>query len=227
MSLESFQVVHVLLHLLICSSQVCALLKQTHIQNVFLQNVSASLRLRTKRLLNGTLVWDFRHSYFFIKSKFLVPWFQPRLFSNINLNLPRYSILKIIARIIRIPGKKFFCQARAKHNRLFLVGLWSNCTHTYFFWSSIPLKAVKKIIIFRISKLFGFILWICEMNLYIHWEYAEWICSCIENTQKESVNIPKIQYAEWYKSSNAISLFVYWEYAQWICLYTEYKRNKF
>ncbi len=86
------------------------------------------------------------------------------------------------------------------NNRSFLVALRSNCTHTYFFWSIIPLKAVMKMIQFRTFKI-----------IWAHFRYAEWIymysentrnelnirtkfcCSYTENTRNESVRILRIR----------------------------------
>ncbi len=44
--------------------------------------------------------------------------------------------------------------------QLFLVGLGSSCTHTYSFSKKCPLKAVKKIIPFRIFE----IIWVHSPN---------------------------------------------------------------
>ncbi len=52
--------------------------------------------------------------FFSSKASFWSPDQDPKLFSNINSNSPRYSNLKVILRIIRIRGKTFFCHARAK-----------------------------------------------------------------------------------------------------------------
>jgi hypothetical protein len=54
------------------------------------------------------------------------------------------------------------------------------------------------------------------MNLFVYWEYMEWICLYTENTQNESVRILRIR---------GMNLFVYWEYAEQICTYTENTRN--
>ncbi len=58
------------------------------------------------------------------------------------------------------------------------------------------------------------------MNLFIYWEYAEWICSYTENLYVFG------EYVEWGKYSNSILLFVYWEDAEWICSYTENTQNE-
>jgi hypothetical protein len=151
----------------------------------------------------------------------------PRLFWKINLNSPRYSNLKLILRIIGRCGKTFFCQARPK-NQLFLVGHWSSRTHTYFFWRSIPLKAAKKLIPFKIIWAHSpnmrnqsvHILWICGMNLFVYWDYAEIICMYMENTWNE-VNLQtpfRCLYIEntWNESVcilriRGMNLFIYWE----------------
>ncbi len=57
-------------------------------------------------------IFDIR--FFSSKASFWSPDQDPKLFSNINSNSPRYSNLKVIPRIIRIRGRKFFCHARAK-----------------------------------------------------------------------------------------------------------------
>jgi hypothetical protein len=120
------------------------------------------------------------------------------------------------------------------NNWSFLVALQSTCTHTYFFWSSIPLKAVMKMIQFRTFKIIWAhspntrnesvcILRIRRMDLSVYWEYAERIrtysentqnevnirtkfcCSYTENTRNESVRILRI---------HGMNLYVYWEYAE-------------
>jgi hypothetical protein len=77
-------------------------------------------------LLTGTLAQNFRHSFFSSKSSSWSPDQNPKLYSNIN---SRYSNLKVIPRIIRICEKKFVVML-GLNNRLFLVDLWSICTHT-------------------------------------------------------------------------------------------------
>ncbi len=88
-------------------------------------------------------------------------------------------------------------------------------------------------------KLFGRILRIRGMNLYIYCEYAEWICSYTENKQKEicmytvtmrnEVNLwMKFHWSFTENTRNesvlilkicGMNLFVYWEYAERICTY--------
>jgi hypothetical protein len=55
------------------------------------------------------------------------------------------------------------------------------------------------------------------MNLYLYWEYSEWICSCPENTRNESLPILRIL---------GMNLFLSWEYAEWMCIYSENMRNE-
>jgi hypothetical protein len=96
--------------------------------------------------------------------------------------------------------------------------------HTYIlFWSSIPLKAVKKTIQSKHSKLFEHILRICRMNLYIfwhrmnlfvYWDYAEKICMYMENMVNE-VNLP-MKFHHSYTENT-------WKL---ICLYAENMRNE-
>jgi hypothetical protein len=57
-------------------------------------------------------IFDIR--FFSSKASFWSPDQDPKLFSNINSNSPRYSTSKVNPRIIRIRGKTFFCHARAK-----------------------------------------------------------------------------------------------------------------
>jgi hypothetical protein len=64
------------------------------------------------------------------------------------------------------------------------------------------------------------------MNLYVYWEYmewiflyleyTEWIFTYTENTRNESVHILRIR---------GMNLYIYWEYAEWILSYTEHMRN--
>jgi hypothetical protein len=111
------------------------------------------------------------------------------------------------------------------NNWSFLVAPWSTCTHTYFFWSSIPLKAVIKMIQFRTFKIIWAhsentrnesvrILRIPGMNLFVYWEYAKRICMYSENMRNEE-NIR----TKFCRSHN-------WEYAKWICSYTENMQNE-
>jgi hypothetical protein len=106
-----------------------------------------------------------------------------------------------------------------------------------FFWSSIPFKAVMKMIQFRTFKIIWAhspntqnesvsILRIRRMNLFVYWEYAERICTYSENMRNE-VNIRTkfcCSYTEntWNVSVCILrirwmNLFVYWEYSEWIC----------
>ncbi len=132
------------------------------------------------------------------------------------------------------------------NNLSLLVALLSTCTHTYFFLSSIPLKAVMKMIQFRTFKIIWVhslntrnesvrILRIRGMNLFIYWEYTERICTYLENTRNE-VNIRTkfcCSYTENTRNESVcilrirgMNLFIYWEYAEWICSYDENTRNE-
>jgi hypothetical protein len=138
------------------------------------------------------------------------------------------------------------------NNRSFLVALRTTCTHKYFlshintfFWSSIPWKAVIKMIQFRTFKIIWAyspntrnesvrILRIHGINLLIYWEYTEWICTYSENTRNE-VNIrtkSSCSYTENTRNESVrilrirgMNLFIHWEYAEWICTYAENTRN--
>jgi hypothetical protein len=76
---------------------------------------------------------------------------------------------------------------------------------------------------------------ICGMNLFVYWEYVEWICTYSENTRND-VNIrtkSSCSYTENTRNESVrilrirgMKLFVYWEYAEWICTYTENTRNE-
>ncbi len=109
-------------------------------------------------------------------------------------------------------------------NWLFFVGLRSSCIHT-FFRSSIPLKAVKKIIKSKIFK----IIWahspntrkesvhtlrIRGMNLFVYRDDAERICTYTENMRNQ-VNL-RTEFRCLYTENT-------WN---WICLYTENTRNE-
>jgi hypothetical protein len=89
--------------------------------------VSVSLQRDKNTLKVHTLAWDFRLLFSFIKSTVSYCNSHPRSFSHINLNLPRYSNLKIILCIIRIRGKNFLGKLGQK-NWLLIFGLRSSCT---------------------------------------------------------------------------------------------------
>ncbi len=57
------------------------------------------------QIVNSTLAWGFFNTW--------SPDSVPELFSNINLNSPRYSTLKLFPHYVRICGNQYFCQARA------------------------------------------------------------------------------------------------------------------
>ncbi len=132
------------------------------------------------------------------------------------------------------------------NNWSFLVALRSTCAHTYIFLSSIPLKAVMKMIQFWTFKIIWahspnmrnesvHILRICGMNLFVYWEYVERICTYSENTQNE-VNIQTkfcCSYTENTRNESVrilrirgMNLFVYWEYVERICTHSENMQNE-
>jgi hypothetical protein len=125
----------------------------------------------------------------------------------------------------RICRKTFFFKLEP-NNWLFLVGLCPVAYLQTVFWSSVPFW----------RKLLGHILWMPGMNLYIYWEYAEWICLYTQNTWNEAVSIQRIceiryifdrnfaMHIHWicgmnllYTDNTRTDLFVYWEYAEWNC----------
>jgi hypothetical protein len=79
--------------------------------------------------LKGTLARDFRHSFFSSKASFWSPDQDPKLFSNINSNSPRYSNSN--SAYNQNTRKEFFFFMLWPNNRLVLTGFRSSCTHTY------------------------------------------------------------------------------------------------
>jgi hypothetical protein len=71
----------------------------------------------------------------------------PGLFRNLNSISPRQSNSKVFPCIIGIHGKKFVCQVKAKLSINYSLSVPGPVAqiHTVF-WSSIPVKAVKKMI---------------------------------------------------------------------------------
>jgi hypothetical protein len=62
---------------------------------------------------------------------------------NINSDLPRYSNSKVIPRIIRIRGRKFFCHARVI-SKTVLVGYRSNSSLSIQFLKYYPFKSCEE-----------------------------------------------------------------------------------
>jgi hypothetical protein len=84
---------------------------------VFCIFVCEIIQVRSKVHLHR--IFGFR--FFSSKARSWSPDSFSRLFFNINSNSPRYSNSKVIQRISRIRGKKFFCHARAISK---VVPLW-------------------------------------------------------------------------------------------------------